>query len=178
MGRLTTKPHRLAKRTAKSELRKSSHDLAKVGRHSIRIALARGLEATASAHEAKGVTSTADGVKGSSWRSKQAPRSAGSQTSSRRVCGEVDYSNGVPTSRHGWYRIRGIVAEMGPRYLVEWEGLDPKTGHPWPSTWVGIDDPTESIFDVSIGAINEWERKKKEGRVEHDVLSTRENGSI
>ncbi|KAI0138700.1 hypothetical protein F4776DRAFT_65691 [Hypoxylon sp. NC0597] len=63
-------------------------------------------------------------------------------------------TNGVLTSRKGWYRIRSIVAEARNEkgrlsYLVDWEGVDPRTGVAWPSSWV-------EAKNVSAAAIREW----------------------
>ncbi|KAI0840333.1 hypothetical protein F5Y06DRAFT_237524 [Hypoxylon sp. FL0890] len=67
--------------------------------------------------------------------------------------GEVD-TNGIPTTRKGWYRVRSIIAEMPNQngrltYLVDWEGRDPRTGLGWPSSWV-------DVKNVSAAAIREW----------------------
>ncbi|KAI1102928.1 hypothetical protein F4804DRAFT_311572 [Jackrogersella minutella] len=49
--------------------------------------------------------------------------------------------NGIPTSVKGWYQVRSIITEMrnkkgGLMYLVDWEGVNPRTGVAWPSEWV------------------------------------------
>ncbi|KAI1393307.1 uncharacterized protein F4822DRAFT_8134 [Hypoxylon trugodes] len=64
-------------------------------------------------------------------------------------------TQGIPTSRKGWYRVRSIITEAQNRdgrlvYLVEWEGLDPRTGIGWPSSWV-------DSKHVSAAAIREWQ---------------------
>ncbi|KAI6085570.1 hypothetical protein F4821DRAFT_149267 [Hypoxylon rubiginosum] len=68
-------------------------------------------------------------------------------------------TNGVPTLRSNWYHIRAIVAEARTidgrlEYLVDWEGRDPRSGMPWPETWV-------SARDVTKTAIRAWEKRQK-----------------
>ncbi|OTA76187.1 hypothetical protein M434DRAFT_18524 [Hypoxylon sp. CO27-5] len=63
-------------------------------------------------------------------------------------------TNGALPSRKGWYRVRSIIAESRNQkgaliYLVDWEGLDPRTGVAWPSSWVNANN-------VSAAAIREW----------------------
>ncbi|XXH04520.1 hypothetical protein Hte_010936 [Hypoxylon texense] len=75
------------------------------------------------------------------------------------------HANGVPAPRRGWYQVRAIVAEAGGgggggdgrrMYLVDWEGRDPRSGCPWPYSWVDAKDVTRS-------AKREWEDRKEEG---------------
>ncbi|SRR6266702_1612829 len=58
----------------------------------------------------------------------------------------------VPNEETSWEVVE-IVAEDGKRYRVRWAGKDPKTGKPWPLSWV----PNSHC---SSGLIKEWERKK------------------
>ncbi|KAI1454917.1 hypothetical protein F4805DRAFT_460292 [Annulohypoxylon moriforme] len=63
-------------------------------------------------------------------------------------------ANGIATPFKGWYRIKTIVTESrnqsgGLIYLVDWEGVDPRTGISWPSSWV-------ESKNVSVAAIREW----------------------
>ncbi|KAI4863969.1 hypothetical protein F4820DRAFT_354282 [Hypoxylon rubiginosum] len=72
----------------------------------------------------------------------------------------IAHTNGTPAPRRGWYRVRAIVAEASGRdgrrkYLVDWEGRDPRSGGPWPNTWVDAKNVTRS-------AKREWEDKKAE----------------
>ncbi|KAI0180601.1 hypothetical protein GGR52DRAFT_251235 [Hypoxylon sp. FL1284] len=78
---------------------------------------------------------------------------------------KTENNHGVPASRRGWYRIRAIVAEAETRtangegcrkYLVDWEGRDPRSGHAWPQTWVDAKNVTRS-------AIREWEERRGSG---------------
>ena len=34
--------------------------------------------------------------------------------------------------------VKDIVAERKEDYKISWEGVNPKTGKPWPNTWVGV----------------------------------------
>ncbi|KAI0010251.1 hypothetical protein F4779DRAFT_639528 [Xylariaceae sp. FL0662B] len=60
---------------------------------------------------------------------------------------------------------RGPGARAGARtvYLVEWEGRDPRTGRPWPGSWV-------NARDVSASAIREWEEKQQRVRDRSTVV--------
>ncbi|KAI1804329.1 hypothetical protein F4811DRAFT_285735 [Daldinia bambusicola] len=67
-------------------------------------------------------------------------------------------TNGIPTSRKGWYHVRSIINEahdVNGRliYFVDWEGHDPRTGIGWPGSWV-------NSKNVSEAAIREWEDKQ------------------
>lgn len=44
---------------------------------------------------------------------------------------------------------------QGNKYKVDWEGLDPATGKPWPPSWVLKTDCTEAL-------VEEWEAQKRE----------------
>ncbi|KAI9441368.1 hypothetical protein H4582DRAFT_1810608 [Lactarius indigo] len=52
-----------------------------------------------------------------------------------------------------WWEVVEIVAEDGKRYRVRWAGKDPKTGKPWPLSWVPNSHCSSEL-------IKEWERKK------------------
>ncbi|KAH9067885.1 hypothetical protein EDB87DRAFT_1586021 [Lactarius vividus] len=52
-----------------------------------------------------------------------------------------------------WWEVVEIVAEDGKRYKVRWAGRDPKTGKPWPLSWVPNSHCSSEL-------IKEWERKK------------------
>ncbi|KAL7626105.1 hypothetical protein AAE478_002875 [Parahypoxylon ruwenzoriense] len=60
---------------------------------------------------------------------------------------------------NGWYAVSEIVGETRKAgralYLVDWEGVDPRTGEQWPNSWV-------EAKDVSPEAIRAWEDDKKE----------------
>ncbi|KAI1465203.1 uncharacterized protein F4812DRAFT_136492 [Daldinia caldariorum] len=67
-------------------------------------------------------------------------------------------TNGVPTSRKGWYHVRSIINEAHDVrgrliYFVDWEGQDPRTGIGWPGSWV-------NSKNVSEAAIREWRNKQ------------------
>ncbi|KAI1770479.1 hypothetical protein F4818DRAFT_446281 [Hypoxylon cercidicola] len=69
-------------------------------------------------------------------------------------------SASASASSGGWHGVRAIVAEAGGgdgrlKYLVDWEGHDPRSGAPWPNTWVDAKNVTRS-------AKREWEDKKKD----------------
>ncbi|KAI0976486.1 hypothetical protein F4678DRAFT_227916 [Xylaria arbuscula] len=58
------------------------------------------------------------------------------------------------SARKGWHHVRQITNEVpGGRYLVEWEGYDPRTGVNWPASWV-------TAQNVSKNAIRDWEDRK------------------
>ncbi|KAI0904418.1 hypothetical protein F4823DRAFT_628639 [Ustulina deusta] len=58
------------------------------------------------------------------------------------------------SARNGWHQVREIANEApNGLYLVEWEGLDPRTGVKWPASWV-------MAKDVSESAIRHWEERK------------------
>ncbi|KAI1740007.1 hypothetical protein F4680DRAFT_466152 [Xylaria scruposa] len=62
-------------------------------------------------------------------------------------------SQSMPNSK-GWHYVREIISEApGGLFLVEWEERDARTGFKWPASWV-------KAKDVSICAIQDWERKK------------------
>ncbi|KAI0887618.1 uncharacterized protein GGS22DRAFT_157617 [Annulohypoxylon maeteangense] len=68
--------------------------------------------------------------------------------------------NGIATPFKGWYRIRTILTETRNRsgeliYLVDWEGVDPRSGVSWPSSWV-------ESKNVSVAAIRAWENLKSQ----------------
>ncbi|KAG2004813.1 hypothetical protein CC2G_003331 [Coprinopsis cinerea AmutBmut pab1-1] len=46
-----------------------------------------------------------------------------------------------------FWPIVGILAEDKKRYKVRWDGTDPKTGRPWPDSWVPKEDVTEDVED-------------------------------
>ncbi|KAH9042630.1 hypothetical protein EDB85DRAFT_1083123 [Lactarius pseudohatsudake] len=52
-----------------------------------------------------------------------------------------------------WWEVVEIVAEDGKRYRVRWAGKDPKTGKPWPLSWVPNSHCSSEL-------IKDWERKK------------------
>ncbi|KAI1760828.1 hypothetical protein GGR53DRAFT_508109 [Hypoxylon sp. FL1150] len=61
---------------------------------------------------------------------------------------------------NGWHRIRAIVAEAcAPdgqvSYLVDWEGRDPRSGMPWPNSWV-------IARNVTRFAKRKWEQSQKD----------------
>lgn len=82
-----------------------------------------------------------------------------SPSTTRSYSPAVDLSNGIPSKRKGWYYISCIVNEICSgdkvKYLVEWEGEDPKTGVKWPAEWV-------DKKHVSKSAMKCWEAKKDE----------------
>ncbi len=53
------------------------------------------------------------------------------------------------------WEVVEIHAEDGKRYKVRWAGEDPKTGKPWPLTWIPNPNPY-----CSSQLVKEWERKK------------------
>ena len=58
----------------------------------------------------------------------------------------------APNEETSW-KVVEIVAEDGKRYNVRWAGKDPKTGKPWPLSWVPNSHCSSEL-------IKEWERKK------------------
>ncbi|CAJ2506632.1 Uu.00g078180.m01.CDS01 [Anthostomella pinea] len=69
-----------------------------------------------------------------------------------------NHSNGVPALRKGWYQVREIVSEARRAgkltYLVEWEGVNPKTGVMWPASWI-------NAKNVSASAVQAWGETKE-----------------
>jgi len=53
----------------------------------------------------------------------------------------------------GWYRIRAIIDERRGRYLVAWEGKNPKTTQDWPPSW------TPKNW-VTASSVVDWEKEK------------------
>jgi hypothetical protein len=53
------------------------------------------------------------------------------------------------------FEVIEITGEKDGRYRVRWEGHDPKTGKPWPQSWVPKRDCTGDL-------VLEWKTKKKE----------------
>jgi hypothetical protein len=47
-----------------------------------------------------------------------------------------------------WYAIKEIIGERPKHYKVEWEGVNPETGKPWPSEWVR--NPSLSLLFSSV----------------------------
>lgn len=52
------------------------------------------------------------------------------------------------------YNVVRVINEKGSKYLVEWEGVEPTTGNPWPASWVLKKDCTPDL-------IMEWKALKK-----------------
>ncbi|KAN0130082.1 hypothetical protein V8E53_012027 [Lactarius tabidus] len=52
-----------------------------------------------------------------------------------------------------WWEVIEIVAEEGKRYRVRWAGKDPKTGKPWPLSWIPSSHCSSEL-------IKEWEKTK------------------
>ncbi len=50
-----------------------------------------------------------------------------------------------------WDAIK-IVAERSKEFKVKWDGIDNKTGKPWPDSWVYKHDVTPDL-------VNEWRLK-------------------
>ncbi|KAF8266235.1 hypothetical protein EI94DRAFT_1733639 [Lactarius quietus] len=58
----------------------------------------------------------------------------------------------TPSEETSW-EVAEILAEDGKRYSVRWAGKDPKTGKPWPLSWIPNSHCSPEL-------IKEWERKK------------------
>ncbi|KAI1746478.1 hypothetical protein F4782DRAFT_74183 [Xylaria castorea] len=70
-----------------------------------------------------------------------------------RLLGDPSHSQSMP-NRKGWHHVREIISEApGGLFLVEWEERDARTGFKWPASWV-------KAKDISICAIQDWEKKK------------------
>lgn len=37
-----------------------------------------------------------------------------------------------------YWEIKDIIEEKGPQYLIDWKGIDPKTGRSYEPTWVSM----------------------------------------
>ncbi|KAI9465847.1 hypothetical protein BJY52DRAFT_1183406 [Lactarius psammicola] len=61
--------------------------------------------------------------------------------------------NDYAPNEETWWEVVEIVEEDGKWYRVRWAGKDPKTGKPWPLSWVPNSHCSSEL-------IKEWERKK------------------
>lgn len=52
-----------------------------------------------------------------------------------------------------WWEVIEILAEEGKRYRVRWAGKDPKTGKPWPLSWIPSSHCSSEL-------VKEWEKTK------------------
>ncbi|KAH9050231.1 hypothetical protein EDB84DRAFT_1259699, partial [Lactarius hengduanensis] len=68
-----------------------------------------------------------------------------SSSGSRRI------RNDPTPNEETWWEVVEIVAEDGKRYKVRWAGKDPKTGKPWPLSWVPNSHCSSEL-------IKDWER--------------------
>lgn len=59
-----------------------------------------------------------------------------------------------PDGDDEFWPVLQIIEESARQFKVEWVGIDPATGAPWPPSWVPKSDCTDDI-------VVKWREKKK-----------------
>jgi hypothetical protein len=90
--------------------------------------------------------------------SKKRGRGKSSEGEGSPVLEETQLGPHESESSETFWDVKRILKEKPGFYFVDWDGVDPATGKPWPPSWVAKSDCTGDL-------IQEWKaakRKKKE----------------
>jgi len=90
--------------------------------------------------------------------SKKRGRGKSSEVGESQVQGETQFEPHELDHSETFWDVKCILNEKPGFYFVDWDGVDPATGKPWPPSWVAKTDCTDDL-------IREWKaakRKKKE----------------
>jgi len=90
--------------------------------------------------------------------SKKRRRGKSSEEEGSQVQEETQFEPHESDNSETFWDVKRILNEKPGFYFVDWDGIDPATGEPWPPSWVAKTDCTDDL-------IREWKaakRKKKE----------------
>ena len=90
--------------------------------------------------------------------SKKRGRRNSSEEEGSQVQEETRFEPYESDHSEAFWDVKCILNEKPGFYFVDWDGVDPATGKPWPPSWVAKSDCTNEL-------IQEWKaakRKKKE----------------
>jgi hypothetical protein len=70
---------------------------------------------------------------------------------------EAQFGSHESDSTETFWDVKRILKEKPGFYFVDWDGVDPATGKPWPPSWVAKTDCTGDL-------IQEWKATKEEAK--------------
>ena len=91
--------------------------------------------------------------------SKKRGRGKSSEGEGSQVQEETQFEPRESNNSESYWDVKCILNEKPGFYFVDWDGVDPATGKPWPPSWVVKTDCTDDL-------IQEWKAAKRRKRLE------------
>ena len=90
--------------------------------------------------------------------SRKRGRGKSSEGEESQIQEETQFEPHESDNSETFWDVKCILNEKPGFYFVNWDGIDPATGNPWPPSWVAKTDCTDDLIQEWKGA----KRRKKE----------------